>query len=98
MKQMDIPGNRVVEINYENADLSRPVKELRPVVWVDEQGYSCILGPDPQEGIIGTGSSVEAALADWEQQLKERVRTAGSADELAQYVIDTLRISKADVW
>ena len=98
MKQMEIPENRVVEINYENDDLARPVKDLRPVVWVDEQGYSCLLGPDPQEGIIGTGSSVAVALADWEQQLKERVRTAGASDELAQYVIDTLRISKDDVW
>lgn len=98
MKQMDIPRNRLVELDYENDDFSGPVKDLRPVVWIDEQGYSCLLGPDPQEGILGTGNSVEAALADWEQQLKARVRTAGASDELAQYVIDTLRISKDDVW
>lgn len=98
MKQMDIPRNRIVEIDYESDHLSKPVKDLRPVVWKDEKGYCCLLGPDPQEGILGTGSSKEAALADWETRLRDRIRSAGTRDEVAQYVIDTLRISKDDVW
>lgn len=98
MKQMDISRDRVIDIDYESASLSRAVKDLRPVVWADQKGYCCILGPDPQEGVVGSGSSVEAALADWEAQLKERMHQAGTQDELAQYVIDTLQISKNDVW
>lgn len=98
MKQMDIPVNRVTDIDYENGKFSKAVKDLRPVVWADEQGYCCLLGPDPQEGILGVGNTIEAALQDWEQQLRERVRTAVVYDELAQYVINTLRISKDDVW
>lgn len=98
MKQMDIPGNRVIDVNYESGNFSKAVRDLRPVVWADERGYCCLLGPDPQEGIMGMGNTIEAALNDWEQQLKERVRTAGVSDDLAQYVIDTLLISKDDVW
>jgi hypothetical protein len=40
----------------------------------------------------------EEALSDWEINLRERVKTADAADEVGQYIIDTLKISKKDVW
>ncbi|HQW16216.1 MAG TPA: hypothetical protein PKY86_05340 [Niabella sp.] len=98
MKQMKIPAAMQIDIDFEQDDLSKAVKDLHPVLWHDGQGYCCLLGPDPQEGILGCGMTKEEALSDWEINLRERVQTAGADDEVGQYVIDTLKISKKDVW
>lgn len=98
MKQMDIPQQMQVPVDFESQDLSRRIKELRPVVWREGTDFCCLLGPDPQEGIFGCGNTAEAAMNDWETHLRERIENASISDEVAQYAIDTLNISKDDVW
>ncbi len=95
---MDIPQQMQVSVDFESEGLSRGVKELRPVVWREGTDFCCLLGPDPQEGIFGCGNTAEAAMNDWETHLRERIEIAGASDEVAQYAIDTLQISKDDVW
>lgn len=98
MKQMEIPAPLQIDIDFEDEGLPEAIKLLRPVIWFDGQGYCCLLGPDPQEGIVGCGTTKKEALADWEVNLQKRLKTAGSGDEVGQYVIDTLKMSKDDVW
>ncbi|GAB3428055.1 hypothetical protein [Niabella aquatica] len=98
MKQMDIPLPLQIDIDFEEEGLSKAVKDLRPVLWHDGQGYCCLLGPDPQQGILGYGTTRKEAISDWEAAVRARVKTAGAADEVGQYVIETLKVSKDDVW
>jgi len=98
MEQMNIPEAMQVKIDYEEGTLSRAVQELRPVVWKEESDFCCLIGPDPQEGVFGCGTTVDAALSDWEQHLNQRLNEATPEDAVAQYVKDTFRISKSDVW
>lgn len=98
MKQMNIPRQMQVPVDYERKDLSGPVRQLRPVVWKEGTDFCCLLGPDPQEGVFGCGATAEAAINDWETHMKQRLQQAGLADEVAQYVKDALETSKDDVW
>jgi len=98
MKQMNIPEEMQIRVDFQNSDLPRTVKELRPVLWHDGSAFCCLLGADPQVGIFGCGSTKEAAFFDWDKQLISRLRDARSDDELARYVLDTLKIKKEDVW
>ncbi|MCX2429879.1 hypothetical protein [Pedobacter sp. GR22-10] len=97
MEQMNIAEELKVTLNYEAKDLSRPVRELRPVLFKDGPGYSCLLGPDLDTGIIGSGNTPAKALQDWERSLYQRIDRPTEDDATAQYAKDQLSVSKNDV-
>jgi hypothetical protein len=98
MKQMDINEEMKVAIDFEAENLSQEIRELRPVVFQEEDSFCCLLGPDPQAGIFGCGNTPQEALSDWQKHLKERVQQPIGNDEVAQYVYDTLNASNKKVW
>ncbi|HYH56196.1 MAG TPA: hypothetical protein VD772_06255 [Anseongella sp.] len=98
MKQMNIPEDARLPVDYEDEALSRAVRELRPVIYRDGQLLRCLLGPDLKEGISGSGRSQQEAIADWIKNLRERVARGNVDDEVAQYARDTLNTSVDDVW
>ncbi|PPL03500.1 hypothetical protein SAMN05444682_102103 [Parapedobacter indicus] len=96
---MKVAEERVVQLNYEDTHLSINVRELRPVVFESKEGYFCVLGPDIQTGIVGSGNTIREALASWETALERRTKKSPSEeDEVALYVRDVLQASNNDVW
>jgi len=90
MKQMNMDGLQVVEVNYQSADLPEGVRKIHPVVYKDGDSFCCLLGPDPTEGIFGCGGTQEEAVADWERHMKERVAEHVDGDEVAEEVMRAL--------
>jgi hypothetical protein len=78
---MHIDPANVVEV-----PLQGPATILKPVVFKEGTGYCCILGADPQTGVMGCGDTPEAALADWDSQLKKRLAKAADNDEVVKHV------------
>lgn len=91
MEQMKISDDIKVPLNYDAKGLSREIKELQPVVFREGDSYCCLLGPDPQIGIFGCGSTPKKAIADWERSLEKRIEKPIGDDYVAQFVLDILK-------
>lgn len=98
MQQMNIPDDIRVEIDLTSESMPRTIRTLVPAVYKDGDTYCCLLGPSPDEGVFGSGSTPEAALSDWEDQLRKRIINADENDEVATYAKDALGTHKKDVW
>jgi hypothetical protein len=98
MKQMQVPESMHVNIDYEEKGIPASVREFRPAVYKDGDSFCALLGEDPQAGIFGCGETKEQALQDWDTHFSERVNAHASGDELLQYIEDTRKTSKKDVW
>lgn len=85
MKQMHIDPEAVI-----NVPLTGAAKELRPVVFKEGDSFCVLLGPDPQAGVFGCGSTPKQALSDWEDHLQEHLAGAGDDDEIVQHVKSVL--------
>lgn len=98
MEQMKIDPDAEVHVDYENERLTNNLKLFRPTVFTEGDSYCCLLGPDPTTGIFGCGSTAEAAMFDWDNQLNEYIVNHPEGDPLAEFVLDTLATSKGNVW
>ena len=95
---MIIDQAAIVDIDFTAADVDRTLKTLQPVVFQEGEHFCCHLGPNMEQGILGTGDTPEAAIEAWKAALKQRVQTATEDDELATFVKDSLNFTKNDVW
>lgn len=98
MKQMKIDPAQVVPIDFTTPDTNRTLRTLQPVVFKDRDVFYCHLGEDESSGILGSGHTPYAAIKNWEIELQRRIDHHEEDDELAEFVIDSLKISKDDVW
>jgi hypothetical protein len=98
MIQASIPEEMQVKMDFETGNFSRTVRVLNPTVYKDGESFCCLLGPDPHQGIIGSGHTPAEAIKDWEKQVQERLAAPSENDEVAQYAKDSLAASKKDVW
>lgn len=95
---MKVAEDRIIQLNYEDVNLSVDIRELRPVVFEGSEGYYCVLGPNVETGITGSGTTIEGALASWKVALDKRIRNPGDDDEVALYAADVLQASNKKVW
>jgi predicted DNA-binding antitoxin AbrB/MazE fold protein len=98
MKQMQIDPAKIVDIDFTTPETKQTLKTLQPVVFKEGEAYCCHLGEDHTNGIMGRGNSPDEAINDWEKSLQKRIDEHDENDELAEFVIDSLKISKDDVW
>lgn len=91
MTQMIIPIEMQVRMDYEQSHWPLLVKELRPIIWEEGSSYCCLLGPDFRDGILGYGSTVKDAVADWELHVHERLAHHEPGDEIAYFVEEILK-------
>lgn len=91
---MKMTGLETVTIDFDAKDIPASVKEFRPAVFKDGNSFCCLLGPDPQKGIFGCGSTTDEALADWDLDLKERAKDPKAGDQLDEYIQDALATSQ----
>ena len=94
---MNVPEEIKVNIDFEDQNLPEAVRTLRPILFKDGDSFCCLLGPDPQEGVFGCGSTKEAALIDWEANMRKRIAYHKAGDEVAQFIEDNRNASKKDV-
>ena len=86
MKQFEVPDRAKVNIDISDPDIPDSVKQLRPVLFQEGDAYCCLLGPDPQAGVFGCGSSAKAALQDWDKNLQTLKDSGKEGDEVLEYV------------
>ncbi|WP_432710908.1 hypothetical protein [Pedobacter sp.] len=98
MKQMKIDPSQLVAIDFTAPDTNRTLRTLQPVVFKNRNIFFCHLGEDEKNCILGSGHSPYAAIKDWEIELQRRIDHHDEDDELAEFVIDSLKLSKDDVW
>jgi hypothetical protein len=98
MKQMLIREEAVVHVNYESSDLPATVRQFKPVIFKEDEAFCCILGPDRDKGIYGCGRSVKEAIHNWDASFHKRLSNYKEDDEVARFVLDSLSVSKKDVW
>lgn len=48
--------------------------------------YCCILGPDPQTGIVGCADTPEGAVKDWDETLQIYLEEKGETDPIVKHV------------
>jgi hypothetical protein len=85
MKQLSVPDEMKVEIDYSSKEVPESVKTFQPLLFKDGNSYCCVLGPDPQLGVFGCGDTPFHALQDWDKHLKE-YKPKDENDEVAFYI------------
>jgi hypothetical protein len=97
MRQMNVPEEMKVKIDFSAPGIPSSVKMFRPLVFHDGDAFCCVLGPDPQLGVFGCGETLEKALTDWDGHLKEQISQDRESD-VSKYIVDTLEASPEKVW
>lgn len=80
MKQMKIPFENIVKYEF-----SGIAKALKPTIFKDGDSFCCLLGADPQNGVMGCGPSPKDAVEDWDQNLKTHLKDAPEKDPVVIY-------------
>lgn len=98
MKQLNVPEEMKVDINFASKEVPESARVLMPLVFKEGDAYCCVLGPDPQDGIFGCGKTPMRALKDWDRNLRKRKRIKDPDDEVAFYINETLSRRKELNW
>ena len=98
MEQMNVEESRKINIDFDEEALPKSAKKLQPLVWKDGELYFCLLGPNPQNGVFGSGDTPLLAIVDWDAHLTTRLANATEDDEVTQYVKDVYKADNTEVW
>jgi hypothetical protein len=98
MQQIVIDEDLIVPLNYESKELPGSIRQFKPTLYKEGDAFVCVLGPDVEQAIYGRGATEDEALQNWEADFKDRLKSKGDNDVVAQYIKDTLATSKKDVW
>lgn len=95
MQRMNVSKEVAVPIDYQRPGIPYTASVLQPILFKNGDDYCCVLGADPQSGVVGYGRTPEQAIQNWDELLKDRIETAGDDDPLVDYVKETLRAQGA---
>lgn len=98
MKQMHIPEDILIAIDYTNRYFPASARTFRPAVYKDGDFFCAVLGENPHLGIFGCGRSTDEAIEDWAVHFQDRLDSHLPGDDLVQYIQDTLSANKNDVY
>ncbi|MBO9660661.1 MAG: hypothetical protein J7527_17700, partial [Chitinophagaceae bacterium] len=90
MKQMEIPQELVIELDYDSPLTPKEVKQFRPVLFEEDDHYCCLLGPDLEYAVIGRGATEDEAIDQWVIDCKSRLESTNQDDKVLQYMKDIL--------
>lgn len=90
MKQMNMGGLTVININYNRRSLPAAVQLFKPVVYKDGEIYCCLLGPDPTVGVFGSGINAKDAMNNWSQHFRKIVTAGNMENEIVKYILEKL--------
>jgi hypothetical protein len=86
MKEVKVSEEKKVKVDFELSDFPRTVKVIKPVVFREGNAFCCAIGPDPNTGVFGYGTTAKNAIDDWDAKLMDRLAIAEEDDELALWV------------
>jgi hypothetical protein len=86
MKQLEVPEEMKVNVDITDPKIPASVKQLRPVLFREGDAYCCVLGPDPEAGVFGSGKSTNETLQDWDRSLQMLKKSGKDADEVLKYI------------
>ena len=92
MDKMKIPKNKLVQFN-----LTGSAELLQPTMFKEGDSYCCILGADPQQGVMGCGDTPEEALNEWDANLQKHLKSAPKDDQIVRYVKDLIAAKPKDI-
>jgi|GEM_PF-2313835 len=98
MEQMNVEESAKIEIDFTDEVLPKSAQKLQPLVWKEINSFSCLLGPDKTQGILGSGDTPLLAIVDWDMHLTNRLAEAKEDDHLIQYVKDVYKADDTEVW
>jgi hypothetical protein len=98
MEQMNIEESLKVDVDFTEEVLPKSAKNLRPLIWKDGESFCCLLGPDPQQGIFGSGDTPLLAMVDWDVHLTNRLAQPNEDDPVIDYVKDVYKADNTEVW
>jgi hypothetical protein len=98
MKQLDVPDEMKVDIDFSDKKLPKSAQIFTPLVFKDGDSYCCVLGPDAQQGVFGSGKTLAEALKEWNKNLEKKKKIDDPDDEVAFYIHETLKRNKEQVW
>lgn len=73
MKRTSI-DKETIHVDYSQENLLASVKNFQPSVYRDGEMYHCILGTDREQGIFGSGKTIEEAMIAWDDAYQEKKR------------------------
>lgn len=88
MNQTDINPDQIIQVNFTGS-----AKALNPTVYKEHELYFCLLGND-QNGVIGSGITIEEAINDWDKNLQTRLKIGDENDYAVKMVTDLLNKEK----
>lgn len=97
MQQLEIDEDLIVYLDYESDKLPPLVRQLKPVLFEEDDHFCCILGPDMEHAVMGRGATEDEAISNWTADCKQRMQNKNPDDTVAQYLRDTLSASKYDI-
>ncbi len=86
MKQLNVPDEVKVNIDFTDDNIPDSVKTFQPVLFKDGNTFCCVLGPDERDGVYGCGETPLAALKDWDKKLQQRKKVNDKNDEVSLYI------------
>jgi hypothetical protein len=86
MKQLNVPDEVKVEIDFTDSHVPDSVKTFQPLLFKEGNEFCCVLGPNPEEGVYGCGETPLAALKDWDKNLQKRKKVNDKNDEVSLYI------------
>lgn len=98
MEQMNVEESTKVDIDFSEEVIPKSAKKLQPLVFKDGDNFCCLLGPNPQTGVFGSGETALLAIVDWDTHLTTRLANADDGDEVIQYVKDVYKADNTEVW
>ena len=96
MKQMNIKEELKVDFNYNGPNVPGTVKALRPLVYQEGGAFHCVLGPDTQTGVYGTGNTAEEATMQWAAILDQRATICELDKETGHFILEKLSAINQD--
>ena len=96
MEPFNVSKETALPVDFQRPGIPYTANVLQPLVFKHGDDYCCVLGGDPQSGVVGYGRTVEQALQNWDQLLADRIKIAGDDDPLVAYVKETLRAQGAN--
>lgn len=94
MQQMKINEDQKVCLNLDDPEIPQTARILKPVVYHEGNRYSCLLGPDPQNGVFSTGDTPREAIQNWADSLEARIMDCNLNKETAAYIKAVLNNSE----
>ena len=83
---MNTDGLTIVRIDYNAPGTPESVKNTRPVLYVNGDGFCCLLGPDPAAGIYGCGKTEGQAMAEFDRLFQERFEKPVKGDPVSDFI------------